>query len=157
YDYDATVAKNIILHLEKKSSHPIAQAIVKSNPDWFMMPFDYAEFREEKGKGLYAKDAGGNEFKLGSAKYVGEGQDTVPDKDILLSYCGRIVAGFDIEDRVKEGARETIEKLNKLGIETVMISGDNEKKCRFVAERTGIKTWYAAQLPEDKLEHIRKY
>lgn len=155
YDFDSTVAKNIVLHMEKKSSHPIAASIVRSNPDWFMMNFDYTGFHEIKGKGLVATDAGGNEFKLGSAAWVGEGLDEVPDKDILLSYCGRIVAGFDVEDRVKEGTREAIAELNAMGIRTVMLSGDNEKKCRYVAERTGIQTYYHSQLPEDKLDHIR--
>ncbi|MHB1276881.1 MAG: heavy metal translocating P-type ATPase [Bacteroidia bacterium] len=235
YTFDETVAKNIVLHMEKKSSHPIAQAIVKGNPDWFMMPFDYTSFEEVKGKGLIAVDQGGNEFRLGSkdwfgppslhgegakdvdpeaasagegaafgmergsgppslhgdgakdvdlgAATAGEGAEgpeprtqnpepetparggfnedglnpnNLPDKDILLSYCGRIVAGFDIEDRVKEGSRETIAKLHAMGIKTVMLSGDNEKKCRYVAERTGITTYFAGQLPEQKLDHIRR-
>lgn len=198
YTFDETVAKNIVLHMEKKSSHPIAQAIVKGNPDWFMMPFDYTSFEEVKGKGLIAVDQGGNEFRLGSRDWmmpeensvvngqqsmVNGQQSTVdgqqstnslnrepethnpkpethnpapPDKDILLSYCGRIVAGFDIEDRVKEGTKETIAKLHAMGIKTVMISGDNEKKCRYVAERTGITTYFAGQLPEQKLDHIRR-
>lgn len=158
YVFDETVAKNIVLHMEKKSSHPIAQAIVKGNPSWFMMAFDYENFQEIKGKGLLAIDQGGNEFRLGSRTWF-ESEDifteTLPDKDILLSYCGRVVAGFDIEDRVKEGARETIANLKAMGINVVMLSGDNEKKCRFVAERLGIETYYASQLPEQKLEHIR--
>lgn len=154
--YDERVAKNVVLHMEKKSSHPIAQSIVKNNPDWFMMHFDYETFEEVKGKGLFAIDKGGNEFKLGNPDWVANDTDQeIPDKDILLSYCGRIVAGFDIEDQVKPGTRDAIMALNKMGIETVMISGDNEKKCAFVAERTGIKTFFAAQTPEQKLEHIR--
>ncbi|MBI1221830.1 MAG: cadmium-translocating P-type ATPase [Bacteroidetes bacterium] len=155
YDFDATVAKNIVLHMEKKSSHPIAKAIVKGNPDWFMMPFDYVKFEEVKGKGLYAVDQGGNDFKLGSGYWVTGEDKTGEGKDILLSYCGKVVAGFDIEDRVKEGSREAIMTLNKMGIKTVMISGDNEKKCRYVAERTGISEFFSGQSPEQKLEHIR--
>lgn len=69
YLFDETVAKNIVLHMEKKSSHPIAQAIVKGNPDWFMMPFDYQSFEEVKGKGLRAIDQGGNEFRLGAKEW----------------------------------------------------------------------------------------
>ncbi len=157
YDFDATVAKNIVLHMEKKSSHPIAESIVKGNPDWFMMPFDYEKFEEVKGKGLLATDHGGNEFRLGSKDWFIGVDEVIPDKDLLLSYCDRVVAGFDIEDRVKEGTRETIAKLNAMGIETVMLSGDNEKKCRYVAERIGISTYYSAQLPEQKLEHIKAY
>lgn len=154
--YDERVAKNVVLHMEKKSSHPIAQSIVNNNPDWFFMHFDYETFEEVKGKGLFAIDKGGNEFKLGNPDWVANDSDQeIPDKDILLSYCGRIVAGFDIEDQVKPGTRDAIMALNKMGIETVMISGDNEKKCAFVAERTGIKTFFAGQTPEQKLEHIR--
>lgn len=43
-----------------------------------------------------------------------------------------------------------------MGIKTVMLSGDNEKKCRYVAERAGITTYFASQLPEQKLDHIRR-
>ncbi len=155
YDFDGTVARNIVLHMEKKSSHPIAQSIVKNNPDWFMMAFDYQEFEEIKGKGLRAVDNGGNEFLLGKREWVSGDLADAPDKDLLLSYCGRVVAGFDIEDRVKEGTREAIAAIHAMGIETVMISGDNEKKCRYVSERTGIKNYFASQLPEQKLDHIR--
>ncbi|MDX5321455.1 MAG: HAD-IC family P-type ATPase, partial [Bacteroidota bacterium] len=149
-------AKNIVLHMEKKSSHPIAQSIVKGNPDWFMMPFDYTVFEEIKGKGLRAVDQGGNEFLLGAGSWVKGEAEGFSDKDLYLSYCGRVIAGFDIEDRVKEGTREAIAALRKLGIETVMLSGDNEKKCQYVAERTGIDTFYFAQSPDQKLEHIRR-
>lgn len=156
YTFDETVAKNIVLHMEKKSSHPIAQSIVKGNPDWFMMHFDYEKFEEIKGKGLLAIDKGGNEYRLGSRTWFEIDGEDIPEKDILLSYCGRVVAGFDIEDRVKPEAKSTIQLLNGLGIRTILLSGDNEKKCRFVAERLGIQEVYHSQSPEEKLNHIKR-
>lgn len=154
HGFDENVARNIVLHMEKASSHPIAKSIVKNYPDWFMMKFDYAEIREVKGKGIYAVDAGGNDFKLGKPAWVDpEGQWT---KDLLLSYCGKVVASFDIEDQVKPGARETIQALNNMGIRTILLSGDNEKKCRYVAERLGLTEFYHSQLPEEKLKKIEE-
>lgn len=154
YLFDENVAKNIVLHMEKASSHPIAKSIVESNADWFMMKFEYKELKEIKGKGIYAVDAGGNDFKLGKPEWVAEEKAADFDKDLVLSYCGKVVAGFDIEDQVKAGARETVQALNAMGIKTIMLSGDNEKKCSYVAERVGITEYFANQLPEQKLAKI---
>jgi Cu+-exporting ATPase len=155
--FDESVAKNIILHMEKISSHPIARSIAEAHADWFMMKFEYTEIREIKGKGIYAKDAGGNEFLLGSPRFVAGSEAEKYDKDLLLSYCGKVIAAFDIEDQVKTGVRESMQKLRAMGIKTVMLSGDNEKKCRYVAERTGIQEFYFSQMPDEKLRKISDF
>lgn len=92
------------------------------------MKFEYAVLKELKGQGLFAEDASGNTFKLGRPEYVAPGQEKFAGKDVLLSYCNMVVAGFDIQDELKPGIKETIGALNRMGIRTVMLSGDNEKK-----------------------------
>jgi Cu+-exporting ATPase len=159
YHFSDWVAQNIIYHLEQKSSHPIAKSIVSHHSDWKRIPFSYAEFREIKGRGVEAVDAAGNIFRLGKAEFVKEilDQDQVfPDKDLFLSYESRLVAAFDVEDEIQEGAKAMIQELHAMGIETVLLSGDKAKKCDYVAKRLGIKTCYAEQLPEDKLNILEE-
>ena len=159
FHFEDWVAQNIIYHLEQKSSHPIAKSVVSYHGDWKKIPFSYTDYREMKGRGVEAVDASGNVFRLGKAEFVKEilVQDQVfPDKDLFLSYESRLVAAFNIEDEIQEGANAMIQELHAMGIETVLLSGDKAKKCDYVAQRLGLKTCYAEQLPEQKLQVLEE-
>ena len=66
------------------------------------------------------------------------------------NYLGSIV----ISDEIKEEAKLLIEDLNKLKIKSIMLSGDNDKICKDMANRLGITEYYASLLPQDKLQVI---
>ena len=68
----------------------------------------------------------------------------------------KIYAGyFVIADEIKEDAAETIKKLHKLNIETIMLSGDKESVVKKVADHLGIKKFFGNLLPGDKLEKVQ--
>jgi Cu+-exporting ATPase len=67
---------------------------------------------------------------------------------------GKNVAYLDLADDIREGAVELVQELEEMGIEVVLLSGDNEKRCREVAEATGIKTVYSSMLPDQKTAKI---
>lgn len=77
--------------------------------------------------------------------------------DVYVHCNGTLAATLDLEDKLKEGAAEVIQKLNAQGIKTVMLSGDREAKCKKVAQQLGLKEWQAEMLPEQKLESITQY
>lgn len=156
--FEDFVAKNLIFHLEKFSNHPIAKTITNKYKDWYSMPLSFEFVNEIKGKGLSAKDHGANEYFLGKAKYFDE--NLIPQgekKDIYLSYNNRIIAGFNIEDSIKEGAQELIQYLKNEHIKVILLSGDEEKKCASLAKKLAISEYYSEQLPEQKLEKIRNW
>ncbi|MGV3598318.1 MAG: heavy metal translocating P-type ATPase [Bacteroidota bacterium] len=157
YNYADFVAKSVIYSLESVSNHPIAKSIVEDYKDWNWRKMEFMKVVEIKGKGIMAEDATGIVYRLGSRDFVDDNTgDIKHEADIFLSYNKMVVASFDIEDQVRPEAKTVIEFLNNKGIRTLMLSGDNEKKCRFVAERLGLKEFYHSQLPEDKLNKLKE-
>jgi Cu+-exporting ATPase len=157
YNYADFVAKSVIYSLEQVSNHPIAKSIVEDYKDWNWQKMTFSKIEEVKGKGLMAEDATGIKYRLGNREFVSDVTENISQEaDIYLSYNNMLVASFDVEDQVRPEAKTAIEFLNKKGIKTMMLSGDNEKKCRFVAERLGLKEYYHSQLPEEKLAKMKE-
>lgn len=157
YNYADFVAKSVIYSLESVSNHPIAKSIVEDYKDWNWRKMEFMKVEEIKGKGIMAEDATGIVYRLGSRDFVDDNTgDIKHEADIFLSYNKMVVASFDIEDQVRPEAKTVIDFLSSKGIRTLMLSGDNEKKCRFVAERLGLKEFYHSQLPEDKLSKLKE-
>lgn len=157
YNYADFVAKSVIYSLESVSNHPIAKSIVEDYKDWNWRKMEFMKVEEIKGKGIMAEDATGIVYRLGSRDFVDDNTgDIKHEADIFLSYNKMVVASFDIEDQVRPEAKTVIDFLNSKGIRTLMLSGDNEKKCSFIAERLGLKEFYHSQLPEDKLSKLKE-
>ncbi|MDZ4666957.1 MAG: cation-translocating P-type ATPase [bacterium] len=148
---EAAAHKNIIFALEKHSSHPIAKALLVQHPDWFTGSIKFSAIKEEKGLGIMATDQDGIEWMLGSGKYIGSAQN---DKDLYLSKNKEIVSSFNLKDDLKEGALNLIKYLQSVNIETILLSGDKESKVKNVANLLGVHTYYAEQLPAQKLRYI---
>lgn len=67
-----------------------------------------------------------------------------------------LLAIFSVTDTIKESSSEAVSQLRALGVEVYMVTGDNEKTARAVADRTGIESVVAGALPQDKADFIRK-
>lgn len=139
--------KSIILGLEQNSAHPIAQSLVKAWSD-DVIPYSFERIIEIKGEGIKGYDEHGHEFFIG----VGNGLH-----DLVVKRDEKVIGNVDIEDDWKLGVPELIKWLNDHDVRTIMLSGDNERKCRRLAERVGIKEFYARQSPADKISHIRMW
>jgi Cu+-exporting ATPase len=146
--------KDILFSLEQHSSHPIAKSIVKYL-SVAATPFELVDVKEIKGRGLEAKDLEGNHYQLGSYRLV-DNLTEYESHSIYIFKNKELIAGVDIEDELKENVAETITLLNKQGLNTIMLSGDRDEKCKELATATGIKTVYSQQLPEEKLQVIEK-
>jgi Cu+-exporting ATPase len=146
-------AKARIFDLEKHSSHPIAKALVKEKNDWFQALYTFEKVNEEKGLGIEGKDANGNIWKLGSARY-----NALTDTayDLYLCRNNEMIAGLQMGDELKFGAKELITYFNDTGLETTLLSGDKEQKVEQLAHELGIKNYFAEQLPLQKLGIIEK-
>ncbi len=149
--YSPAEIRNFLYNLEMHSSHPIAKSVT-ANETWHTSPITFTQVSEQKGKGVTATDDKGNRYELGSTTIAGGAQ--LLSGDIFLMVNDMLVATFALEDELKEGAAEGIAYFNAHGIDTILISGDKPAKCKMVAEETGIRQYYAAQLPAQKLEKI---
>ncbi|MBT8196247.1 MAG: cadmium-translocating P-type ATPase, partial [Bacteroidia bacterium] len=149
-------AKEILLALEKNSSHPIAKSIVSAlQNENIGGNLELRNVIEEKGIGIKAKDANGNKLFAGSAKSLGN-PNKVAQADIYISKNNELIASFTIQDDLKEGIEVAFQKLKKQNIKTVLLSGDKQNKCHAVAEKLSIDEWHAEKMPHEKLEIIKK-
>ena len=142
---------------ESGSNHPIAQSISEAYgkvADTSLI----SSYEEIAGHGIRAI-IGGKEVIAGNNKLLSKNQiphtefpavGTVVHVAIDKKYAGYIV----ISDSLKEHAVETITRLKHKGIQTIMLTGDQQAAAQPVAQKLGIDTYYAGLLPEDKIQHV---
>jgi K+-transporting ATPase ATPase B chain len=75
---------------------------------------------------------------------------------LVVSENDRILGVVELQDIVKPGIQERFERLRKMGIKTVMVTGDNPLTAKFIAEKAGVDDFIAEAKPEDKMQYIRK-
>lgn len=155
--------------LEIKSSHPLADAIVKWTEKEKIVPEECEEFTYIAGKGIIGT-VGGAKYWIGSEKLAGEcGASIDPESGaaidrwlsegagiVLAGEMGKFVAAFKVTDVLKEDAARTVTGLRELGVETVLLTGDNPATAAHVASLIGITKVEAGFLPDDKQKYISK-
>jgi P-type Cu+ transporter len=151
FDVPEQEVKSILFSMEKHSNHPIATSI----SEYFK---ESAEIRlrrvdEEKGLGLEAVNDQGDVFRLGSYAIASHLTDD-ESHNVYLLKNNNLIAWLDLEDQIKPEAADAIKYLKSKGIETILLSGDREARCREIADRLGIEKVYAEKLPHQKLEVI---
>lgn len=152
-------ALRAVYMLEIQSNHPLAKSIVREIEEKFSKPdvLPFSSIEEVKGAGITGKDLSGNEWKLGSNRFVNpEMENTF---DIYLSKNGKTMAAISMTDELNEQAVEVIRQFKSAGIKTVLISGDKKEKCEAVARQTGIEEVYSSRLPHEKaaiIQHLKK-
>ncbi len=150
--------------LERKSQHPIAQAIVRAYEERAAgepLP-DAQEFLSLTGQGVQAK-LGGTLYRVGrpqlfNADGLAHNFASQAKTVIGVGTPERLLGLITIADTIRPQARQTVQRLKDLGIEVVMVTGDNEATARAVAQHLGITHYHAGVLPEQKvheIEHLR--
>lgn len=158
---------NIIGSIENESTHPLAKAIVKYVKQQNIEPDKSVEnMRDVTGEGVTAQ-IDGQIWKIGKPEFIGQedverfhngiSQSLADEGKTLVIAADEkgIAALLALKDVVREDAKEALVQLKKAGIQTVMITGDNERTAQAIAKECGIDQYYANCLPEDKVEHIR--
>lgn len=74
---------------------------------------------------------------------------------LVLSENDRVLGVVELQDIIKPGIQERFERLRKMGIKTVMVTGDNPLTAKFIAEKAGVDDFIAEAKPEDKMQYIR--
>nr|MDO8076597.1 cation-translocating P-type ATPase [Candidatus Freyarchaeota archaeon] len=154
--------------LEALSEHPIARAIVEraKNDRNGVELESVEEFRAIAGKGISGK-INGEVYYVGSRRLFKEMSADFPEEFIrdlenqgktviLVGNTDRVLGIIGVMDRIREEAFDTIAELKRRGIKTVMITGDNERTARAIAERIGLDEYHAELLPQDKVNIIEK-
>ncbi len=157
---------SIIASLENKSEHPIARAIIDYVKEKNIAIGVVLNFRNVEGYGIRGM-IGGVEYFIGNVKLIEElklnfdrtkiEKYTAEGKTPIILATEHEVLGFVmVADEVKTESKQAIYDLHKLGIKVMMITGDDEKTAKYIAELVGIDEVVAHVLPKDKLEKIKE-
>lgn len=153
---------NILYSLVSTSNHPISKGIISylnSNYDNLSL-VNIGDIKSIEAKGISAN--------YNKQIVIGGNLSFMQDNDIninidtqnsifLFAIDNNILASFELTDTIKDGAKETISNIKKLGVRVVMLTGDNENSANRVAEEVGIKEVYAKLLPQDKSHKIEEF
>jgi Cu2+-exporting ATPase len=145
---DASQCLRIAAGLERSSTHPIARAF-RRVADPLGAPTDAGAEAGEGVEGTFD----GIRYRLGRRDYVASIAGTTGriDAGTYLGRDGEWLAEIEIADALRPGAREAIERLNRLGIATEIASGDHPAAVARIAAEAGVATQRARLRPEDKM------
>ncbi|MGL5633794.1 MAG: heavy metal translocating P-type ATPase [Sarcina sp.] len=148
---------NIAAHSEYFSNHPIAKSVLNKFKGTVRKEA-ISEYTEIAGRGISLK-LDGEEVLAGNSKLMNEnnipftevkGIGTVIHFAVNKVYIGSILIG----DKIKSDSKDAISRLKKLGIKTVMLTGDNKKVGEAVAKELGLDEVHAELLPQNKVEKL---
>lgn len=167
---DARAALAEMAALQKSSEHPLGKAIVERAHEEAVVSEIAGDVRAVPGKGIRGQI--GNQFHLmGTAGFMEENGISVAafkeealrlsEKGHSVSYLGRLgreraVALVSFQDQLKGGSAKTIRALKKLGIHTILLTGDNKGAGQRVGDTLGMDEVIAEVLPQDKSDVIQK-
>lgn len=148
--------------LESKSEHPLARAIVEKAEELRITKTDTDEFKALHGSGVCGKLNGMNAFGgslkllkekgIVSSEYEKTGLELADMGKTPLYFAvdGRLLGIIAVADTIRKDSRQAVEQLKKMGIEVVMLTGDNSRTAKAVAEQAGISHVVSDVLPADK-------
>jgi Cu+-exporting ATPase len=144
--------RKLVFSIEKYSTHPVAKCIAASWPERNSMRLH--QVQEIKGSGLMASDDKGHNYTVGSTRLFG--YTPTEAHSMYVSKNGILIGWIDMADELRPEAKEVIDFCKSRGIETCLLSGDTQEKCREVANRLGIEKVYAEKTPAEKLQIIEE-
>ena len=154
--------------VEKNSQHPLAQAIVRLMEKRGMKPEETEKFDTYGGKGVVALVLG-EEVLVGNRAFLTErGVTILPSTEaqiaefeqegktaILVAAGGQMAGVIAIADTLKETAADAVRRLKGMGLNVIMMTGDNRLTADAIARRSGIERVIAEVFPQDKAAEVR--
>ncbi|MGC5326143.1 heavy metal translocating P-type ATPase [Brevibacillus sp. SYSU BS000544] len=166
---DETLFMQLVGATEKNSEHPLAEAIVAGIAAKSITFPQTTEFEAIPGFGVRAI-VDGKEVLIGTRKLMARyeidatksfdhmSEMETQGKTAMLVAIDRVYSGMvAVADTIKESSQEAVARLKQMGIQVVMITGDNERTAQAIAKTVGIDTVRAEVLPEGKAEEVKKF
>ena len=160
----------MLLAIESKSEHPLADAVVAKLKNEGLNPESIQNFESITGMGAEARSIDGERYYIGN-------QRLLESKNILLSSSvqsqssnwsnegktviffaneSSVLAILAISDEIKESSAYAIKTLQERGIDVYMLTGDNKQTAKAVAEQVGIDHFKAEVMPSDKADFVKE-
>ena len=168
------ISEDQLLHLvasvEQGSEHPMAKAILEKAHERKIVTSDVANFDSITGHGVSAT-VDGRRVLIGNQKLMRDRQIAAITAEvdnratelqgagrtvILAAIDGRLQGAFAVADTVRHSSREAVRRLTSMGIQVVMLTGDNHTTAERIAAELGIKSVFADVLPGDKAAKVQE-
>ncbi len=163
--YDEKTVLQIASSVESKSEHPIAHAIVSKSLEQKFQNLDVSEFSALSGYGItgvyqqrkiFVGKPNANSIRISESLQKKIESLESEGKTVVLVCIEDDVAGIiAVSDSVRENAKHVIDEIKHLGLNVILLSGDNQRTAKFVAQKLGISTVLANVLPAEKSGQIR--
>lgn len=167
-DYSEEEILKYAASAEKVSEHPLGEAIIKRAREKKIELHDPKNFNAIEGHGIEA-EVDGKKVLLGNLKLMQKQQIVVRDLEekaeelagdgktpMYVSLEGKAAGLIAVADTLKENSLQAVENLRKLGLEVIMLTGDNKKTAEAIARKAGIDKVLPEVLPEDKVHEIKR-
>ncbi|HEX9333406.1 MAG TPA: heavy metal translocating P-type ATPase, partial [Anaerolineales bacterium] len=154
--------------IEKGSEHPLGEAIWAEATTRGLHLAEVAGFKAEPGHGVQA-EVGGRNVAIGNARMMRahnwslnglEPEVTRLQSEaktvMLVAMDGKVEGAIAVADTLKEGSKEAIDELHRMGLKVAMITGDNQKTAEAIAKQVGVDEVLAEVLPEGKSAEVKK-
>ncbi|MFG6117102.1 heavy metal translocating P-type ATPase [Halobacillus sp. MO56] len=166
-DQESIKVLSVLTSIERESNHPLAQAIVNYTdtiPD--LERVEITNMQDLAGNGVTA-EVDGVTWKIGKPGFLGKDEAEAFHNGVLetLAQQGKTVVfiGDDegiagvvaLKDTVRKETKDAIKVLQKHGVYTVMLTGDNETTAKAIAEEAGLDNYVAECMPEEKVEQVK--
>ncbi len=168
FEADEKHLLSLAYSLEKRSEHPLARAIALKCESDKTSAFEISDFEEIPGKGVRAA-VNGKCCLGGNIKFIGEhctisaaANNTVAELSeqgktpMLFAHDSRLVGIIAVADVIKEDSAEAVKHLRNMGLKVVMLTGDNKKTARAIADIAGIENVVSEVLPDGKADEIKR-
>lgn len=168
FEKDEKHLLQVAFSLEKKSEHPLAKAIVEKAESEKIELLESEDFQASFGNGLSGM-IGGKMCFGGNRKYISqnakitkeieekyESLSTHGKTPIFFSEDGRIIGIICVADKIKDDSREAVSEFRALGIDVVMLTGDNKNTAQTIGKQAGIEKIISDVLPGEKQSQVEK-
>ncbi|HDL15576.1 MAG TPA: cation-translocating P-type ATPase, partial [Euryarchaeota archaeon] len=156
----------IAASLEAKSKHPIAEAVVRSAEERGIELLEVSKFESVAGKGLRG-EIDSTPFFVGNRNFFREigvdfSEEVLDNLEkegktaVFVGSDSHVIGVIALVDRIRKDSQRTVKELKSKGVRTVMLTGDNERVARAIAEKIDIDEYRAELLPEDKAKAVEE-
>ena len=167
---DPTAVLGLAASIEQASEHPLSRAVVAKAKEEKLQLTDVQDFEALVGRGIQGR-LEDEVIRIGNIELMEDNDITIREEDrqaianfsdqgktpLLVAQGQKLIGIIAVADTLRKETKQAIAELKALGLKTIMLTGDNERTAKAIANEAGVDSYLASQLPNQKEEAIASY